>query len=185
MARQDGEGERGEGDFGQPALLETLAETRALRRELQELARGGGNVNRGGDPVSTGRDDRPESTGEFVDDLGSTRDFDRSADNISADVLSLFRELRARGVPVRDIDELRRLAAEFRASEFSGNPALLEEEARKALAIAEQLEMALNRSANAGEGRVRTNTAEDIPEAHREIVADYYRRLGEAGDDEQ
>ena len=185
MARQNGDGERREGESGQPGLADTLAETRALRRELQQLARGGDNVDRGGDPLGTGRDDRPDSTGEFVDDIEFTRDFDRSAENISADVLSLFRELRARGVPVRDIDELRRLAAEFRASEFSGNPALLEEEARKALAIAEQLEMALNRSAKAGEGRVRTNTAEDIPEAHREIVADYYRRLGESGDDEQ
>ena len=113
------------------------------------------------------------------------RDFDRSADDISADVLSLFRDLRGRGVPVQDIEELRRLAAEFRASEFSGNPALLEEEARKALAIAEQIEMTLSRSAKAGDGRVRTNTAEEIPEAHRAIVADYYRRLGETGDEEQ
>ena len=79
MARRNGEGERGEGESGQPGLAETLAETRALRRELQELARGGDNVNRGGDPVRTGRDDRPGSTGEFVDDIEFSREFDRSA----------------------------------------------------------------------------------------------------------
>ena len=76
--------------------------------------------------------------------------------------------------------ELRRLAAEIRASEWSGNPQLLEAEARRALATAEQLEMALAKSARS-EDRVRSSTVDEIPDRHREIVADYYRRLGEAG----
>jgi hypothetical protein len=166
---------------GQNGLADTLADTRQLRRELQQLAEGGADGNRF---AERGRDDLQQSTGVEVGDLEFTRELDLTADNISADVLSLFRELRGRGVPVQDIDELRRLAAEIRASEFSGNPALLEEEARKALALVEQLEMNLSRSARSGDGNVRTNTAEDIPEAHRQIVADYYRRLGQTGDDE-
>ena len=181
LVRAGDEGRDGEPGEGQNGLAETLAETRQLRRELQELAQGGANGNQF---AERGRDDLQQSTGVEVGDLEFTRELDLTADNISADVLSLFRELRGRGVPVQDIDELRRLAAEIRASEFSGNPALLEEEARKALALVEQLEMNLSRSARSGDGNVRTNTAEDIPEAHRQIVADYYRRLGQTGDDE-
>jgi DNA-binding NtrC family response regulator len=147
--------------------------------DLQQLAQGG--MQNDGEPTGAGRDDRPQSTGVPVGDLEITREFDRNADNISADVLSLFRELSARGVPVQDLDELRRLAAELRASEWTGNPALLEEEARRALALVEQLELALARTAE-GDDAVRTNTVDEIPEQHREVVADYYRRLGEIDD---
>ncbi|MDH3441685.1 MAG: hypothetical protein OEM63_13080, partial [Gammaproteobacteria bacterium] len=172
-------GEQGESDGQGGGLEATLAETRALRRELQELAEG--NANTGG-AARRGRDDLQQSTGVEVGDLDVTREFDRTADNISDEVLSMFRELRGRGVPVQDIDELRRLAAEIRASEWSGNPELLEEEARLALSRVEQLEIALAKTART-EARVRTTTADEIPDAHREIVADYYRRLGDAGDD--
>jgi hypothetical protein len=178
MASGGRDGERGD-PSERASLAQTLAETRALRRELQRLA--AGEPTRG-TPSGTGRDDRPESTGVAVEDLEITREFDRSADSISADVLSLFRDLAAAGVPAQDLDELRRLAAEMRASEWSGNPELLEAEARRALATAEQLEMALAKSARS-EDRVRSSTVEEIPDRHREIVADYYRRLGEAGSD--
>ena len=173
-------------ETAQGGLRETLADTRELRRGLQQLSQGEmqgetQGERQPGEPAGTGRDDRPESTGIPVGDLEFTREFDRTADNISEDVLSLFRELSARGVPVRDLDELRRLAAELRASEWTGNPALLEEEARRALALVEQLELALARTAERDDN-VRTNTVDEIPEQHREIVADYYRRLGEGND---
>jgi hypothetical protein len=168
------EGEPG-GERGQAGLQQTLAETRELRRGLQQLAEGG---MQNGDLARSGRDERPQSTGEQVDDIEITREFDRSADDISDDVLSLFRELSSRGVPLQDLDELRRLAAEIRASEWTGNPALLEEEARRALALVEQLELALAKTAETDDS-VRTNTVDEIPEQHRKIVADYYRRLGE------
>ena len=168
------EGEPGE-ESGQGGLQQTLAETRELRRGLQQLAEGG---MQNGDLARSGRDDRPQSTGVPVDDIEITREFDRSADDISDDVLSLFRELSSRGVPLQDLDELRRLAAEIRASEWTGNPALLEEEARRALALVEQLELALAKTAETDDS-VRTNTVDEIPEQHRKIVADYYRRLGE------
>ena len=130
--------------------------------------------------MARGSDDLQQSTGIRVGDIDVTRDFDRTANNISQGVLSLFRELNGRGVPVQDIAELRRLAAAIRASEWSGNPALLEAEARRALAAVEQLEIALSKAARATDVAVRTTPAEEIPEAHRQIVADYFRRLGEA-----
>ncbi len=127
-----------------------------------------------------GRDDLQRSTGIEVGDLEGSRDFDEAADNISEDVIAMFRELREQGVSVQDIDELRRFAADIQASDFSGNPALLEEEARRALAAVEQLEMALVKTARQNDPSVRTSAADEIPSAHKEIVADYYRRLGEA-----
>jgi hypothetical protein len=178
MLRTTRDGEEGDGGQEQNGLAQTLAETRELRRELQRLAQGGAPTN---GPFDRGGDDLRQSTGVPVADIEATRDFDRSADNISSDVLALFRELRGRGVPVQDIDELRRLAAAIRASEFSGNPGLLEEEARRALSRVEQLEMALAKTIDTGDGSVRSNAEDEIPEAHREIVADYYRRLGQAG----
>jgi len=171
----DRNGERDAGESGE-GVGATLAETRELRRQLQRLA--AGDLARGG-AAERGRDDLQQSTGVRVDDLEVTRDFDRDADTISQSVLSMFRELRARGVPVQDIDELRRLAAALKASEFTGNPALLEEEARRALASVEQLEIALARAARPENGNVRTNSGDEIPNEHRDSVADYYRRLGE------
>lgn len=183
MAESGGEG-RGQGS-GQPreGLAETLAETQSLRRELQQLAQGD-QVGRGNGAVTNrGRDDLQQSTGIEVGDLDVRQEFDLQADNISQDVIALFRELRSQGVSVQDIDELRRLAANIRAADFSGNPALLEEEARRALAAVEQLEMALSRTARAGNGAVRTSATDEIPNQHKEIVADYYRRLGESDDE--
>jgi hypothetical protein len=171
----------GRGEDGAETLQGTLAETRQLRRELQRMAEGNpGQQNQpGGDPAGTGRDDRPQSTGQYVDDLEVRGDFDRRANNISQGVLDMFRELRDAGVSVQEIDNLRRLAADIRAADFSGNPELLERESRHALSLVEQLEMALARTARQSDLGVRTGNPDEVSEEHREIVADYYRRLGE------
>ena len=168
-----GEGRDGEGGDG---FAEALAETQRLRRELQRLAEGSA---RGGALTNRGRDDLQESTGIRIGDLEFTRELDRRADNISQDVISLFRELRAAGATVRDIDELRRLAADIRASDFSGNPELLDAESRHALSLVEQLELALARTARKNDVSVRTNATDEVPDEHKEIVADYYRKLGQ------
>lgn len=172
----------GEGEPQRDNLSETLVNTQQLRRELQELARGNAGSGGNGAVTDRGRDDLQSSTGVEVDDLTVTREFDDQADNISQEVIGLFRTLRSRGVAVQDIDELRRLAADIRASDFSGNPALLEEEARRALAAVEQLEMALSKTARQGDSAVRTSIADEIPDQHKEVVADYFRRLGETND---
>jgi len=177
-----GSGGAGQGERERDNLAETLANTQQLRRELQELTRGNASGGGNGAVTNRGRDDLQRSTGVEVDDLTVTREFDDQADNISQEVLGLFRTLRSRGVAVQDIDELRRLAADIRASDFSGNPALLEEEARRALAAVEQLEMALSKTARQGDSAVRTSIADEIPNQHKEVVADYYRRLGETND---
>jgi hypothetical protein len=160
-------------------VAESLAETQQLRRSMQRLAQG----NQGsGAPTSTGRDDRPQSTGIRVADIDISRKVEGQADNLSQRIPDLFNGLRAAGTSAEDIDELRQLAAEIRATEFSGNPELLEREARLALSLVEQLELALAKTARQDREGVWTNTADEIPDAHREVIADYYRRLGESGD---
>ena len=173
MAGQGGEGRDGAGGDG---FAEALAETQQLRRELQRLAEGNA---RGGALTNRGRDDLQESTGVRIGDLEFTRELDRRADNISQDVISLFRELRAAGATVQDIDELRRLAADIRASDFSGNPDVLDAESRHALSLVEQLELALARTTQKNDVNVRTNATDEVPDEHKEIVADYYRKLGQ------
>jgi hypothetical protein len=160
-------------------VAESLAETQQLRRSLQRLAQG----NQGsGAPTSTGRDDRPQSTGIRVADIDISREVEGQADNLSQRIPDLFNGLRTAGTSAEDIDELRQLAAEIRATEFSGNPELLEREARLALSLVEQLELALAKTARQDREGVWTNTTDEIPDAHREVIADYYRRLGESGD---
>jgi len=167
------------GGEGRDDFAETLAETPRLRRELQPLAEGNAT---GGSLTNRGRDDLQQSTGIRIGDIEFTRELDRQADSISQGVINLFRELRAAGATVRDIDELRRLAADIRASNFSGNPDLLDAESRHALSLVEQLELALAKTARKNDVSIRTNATDEIPDEHKEIVADYYRKLGQAED---
>ena len=167
----------GRGGEGRDSFAETLAETQRLRRELQRLAEGNAT---GGLLTNRGRDDLQQSTGIRIGDIEFTRELDRQADSISQGVINLFRELRAAGATVRDIDELRRLAADIRASDFSGNPDLLDAESRHALSLVEQLELALAKTARKNDVSIRTNATDEIPDEHKEIVADYYRKLGQA-----
>ena len=166
-------------DSSAGGFAESLAETQQLRRSLQRLAQGSQSS---GAPTSTGRDDRPQSTGIRVTDIDISRKVEGQADNLSQRIPDLFNGLRAAGTSAEDIDELRQLAADIRATEFSGNPELLEREARLALSLVEQLELALAKTARQDREGVWTNTVEEIPDAHREVIADYYRRLGESGD---
>ena len=150
----------GEPDPGE-RMQETLADTRALRRALQQA----------------GAEKR-------VDDLEVAPDLRQQAQGVSQDVTALLRALSGAGVQARDIDQLRRLAADIQASDFSGNPDVLAREARQALALVEQLELQLAKAVNGDDQGIRSAVDEDIPEQHREIVADYYRKLGQTGEEE-
>ena len=172
-----GNGRGGEG--ARDERVATLAATQQLRRELQRLAEGNA---RAGPLTERGQDNLRQSSGVRFGDLEFTRELDRQADVISRDVIGLFRELRAAGATARDIDELRRLAADIRASEFSGNPELLDAESRHALSLVEQLELALSRTMRKSDVSVHTNAVDEIPDEHKEIIADYYRKLGNAED---
>lgn len=163
----------------EPGIAETLATTRELRRQLEQIGNG---TDREMQPTGSGRDIRTPTTGVRVADIDLTRDIERGIDALSDEVYNQFRELRESGVSPRAIDELRRLAADVRASDFSGNEALLEREAEAVLGLVEQLELALARAAEAGSGAVRATPTEQVPDDHVKPVATYFRRLGEGGD---
>jgi hypothetical protein len=178
MISSAADGEPGPGE----RIQETLADTRALRRALQQAgAQNGGGA--AGIRVG-GPDDRVESTGERVGDLEVAPDLQQQAQGVSQDVTALLRALSGAGVQARDIDQLRRLAADIQASDFSGNPDVLAREARQALALVEQLELQLAKAVNGDDQGIRSAVEEEIPEQHREIVADYYRKLGQTGEEE-
>jgi hypothetical protein len=174
-------GSQGSDEQQRPGLAETLADTQAVRRQLQALADA---ATRSGEITGRGRDDRRESTGELLPDPDVTRNLEREIDTLSDDVMSLFRELREGGLTEEAIDELRRLSADVRASDFSGNEALLAREYQAALTLVEQLELALARAARSRSTAVRAAPAEQVPDEHRKPVADYFRRLGEQGGSE-
>jgi hypothetical protein len=157
MISSAADGEPGPGE----RMQETLADARALRRALQQA----------------GVDTR-------VDDLEVAPALQQQAQNVSQDVTALLRALSGAGVEARDIDQLRRLAADIRASDFSGNPDVLAREARQALALVEQLELHLAKAVNSDDPGIRSAVNEEIPEQHREIVADYYRKLGQVDEED-
>jgi len=177
MAAND---EPGNGGGEQNGVAETLAEIQALRRALQQMSEASGTDQ--GQATGTGRDDLQRSSGEFVPDIDTARALERDGDDVSDEVMNQFNELRAGGLPDEAIDELRRLASDVRASDFSGNEALLERESRAALNLVEQLELAFSRAARSQDANVRATPAETVPVEHRKPVANYYRRLGEAND---
>ena len=172
---------------GQPRseerMQETLAEARALRRALQEAVREQSGAVGGVKPGGPDDGEREQTGGVRAEDIDATA-LERQSEAVAQEVMDALRELARSGAGSRDIDELRRLAMDIRASDFSGNPDILAREARVALAIAEQLELQLSRAVEGNPGGIRGTADDGVPEQHRAIVADYYRRLGQTEDDE-
>jgi len=141
---------------GQPAtrddLAQALEDTRQLRRDLQASS--------------------PEIGEQFRG----------RAAQLADDVTGLLRQLAQAGSSSQDIDRIRELTAGIRASDFSGNEAILARESRAALSLVEQLELALAQASRNDKGVIRNFATDEVPEQYREIVADYYRRLGQEED---
>jgi hypothetical protein len=152
----------GEGDQAQQAL----ASVRALRRSLQEIST---------DNAAAG-DIQGDST-----DAGA--EIEEQAARAIEDVNALLRRASSIGLRAGQTDDLRRLSGKIGQSEFNRNPELIAREARRLLSLVEQLELALAAAVDGRDNALRTNPNEDIPEAHREMVADYYRQLGQTDQD--
>ncbi len=155
------------------ALDTALAETRQLRRALQRMA---GEAQPGAAETATGEgfDGEPPAGSEL----------ERRVADVAGGIGGILRELRERGIDPGELDALRALTVALGDAQFSDTPELLDREARHALGLVEQLELALARSARRDPGEIRVGTETEIPEAYRDIVADYYRRLGAAGQDD-
>ena len=178
MISSAADGEPGQGE----RMQASLDGVRALRRALQQAAaeNGGGLAGvRAGGP-----DDRVGSSGERAEDLEVAPALQRQSQEVSQEATALLRTLSNTGVEARDVDQIRQLAADIRASDFSGNPDVLAREARQALALVEQLELQLAKAVDSDDRGIRSAVNEEIPEQHREIVADYYRKLGQVDEEE-
>jgi len=172
----DGESDQGE------RMQASLDGVRALRRALQQAATENGS---GQGAVRSGwPDERAESTGERAENLEVAPALQQQAQEVSREATALLRALSNSGVEARDVDQIRQLAADIQASDFSGNPDVLAREARQALALVEQLELRLAKAVSSDERGIRSAIDEEVPEQHRKIVADYYRKLGQAGEEE-
>jgi hypothetical protein len=161
------------------AVTEALRDLREdLRRAEGMVAGEGRNAEQSGSRLQAALTNARALRRGLQGPIDDGAPLDRQIQDVSREVSNLLRELQIAGVEPRDIDELRRLAAAIRESEFSGNPEILVQEAQSALSLAEQLELALARAANSGSAAVRNEVPEDIPEQHRQTVADYFRKLG-------
>ncbi|MDX1500420.1 MAG: hypothetical protein R3176_11010, partial [Woeseiaceae bacterium] len=149
------------------ALDTALAETRELRRALQRMA---------GEAQSGGAEAAPGAASDGEPPAGS--EVERRVADFAGGIGGLLRELGERGIDPGELDALRALTVALGDARFTDTPELLDREARHALALVEQLELALARSARRDAGGIRVGTEAEIPEAYRDIVADYYRRLG-------
>ena len=178
MISSAADGEPGQGERIQASLDGVRALRRALQQAAAENSGGLAGISAGGP------DDRVESTGERVEDLEVAPALEQQARDVSQEATALLRTLSSTGVEARDVDQIRQLAANIRASDFSGNPDVLAREARQALALVEQLELQLAKAVNGDDRGIRSAVIEEIPEQHREIVADYYRKLGQVDEEE-
>ena len=105
---------------------------------------------------------------------------ERALESGAAEVPRLTQRIRStEAFDPKDIFALRQFARELGDGRFRGNPALLEQEYRKMMALLEQLEVQLRRQVELGDKQeVRAIVTETVPEPYREAVAEYYRKLG-------
>ncbi len=105
---------------------------------------------------------------------------ERALESGVAEVPRLTQRLRSNeAFDPKDVFALRQFARDLGDGRFLGNPALLEQEYRKMMALLEQLEVQLRRQVELDDKEeVRAIVTETVPEPYREAVAEYYRKLG-------
>ncbi len=169
-------GRAGDTDFDR-----ALAETRALREQLQRLAAGaapdGWGYGEFGDGDVWNMPTQPAVIGPAIGPTILPR-IELRVDDTARAIRRLIPQLRARNLNPAEIDEVRELTRQLELARFDGNANLLAREFNTALALLEQLELRLAQGAQADDpGTVRTAVAEPIPTEYKDAVAEYYRRL--------
>jgi hypothetical protein len=140
-------------------LEQTLARVQQLRQELQRAAQANesGSVL-GGEQTDTDLEGRLRAAAE---NLREALRFTPSG----------------RATP-GTLEDARRAADRWIHGDPNRNREIIARQARRALSDVEQLELVLGRALKPTAG-VRANPDEAVRESHREMVADYYRRLGQ------
>ncbi len=138
--------------------------------------------SRGGWGSWGGPVDRPWGAGSVPrpDDPAVRERMERALEQGLAEVPQLTWQVRQQlEFDPSDIADLRRFAQDAGDGRFLGNPELLAAEYRNMLALLEQLEVKLRRQVELDDKEeVRVIVGETVPEAYREAVAEYYRKLG-------
>ena len=171
------------GQVGDTDFDRALAETRALREQLQRLAAGTAPEGRGYGEFCDGdvwnMPTQPAVIGPAIGPTILPR-IELRADDTARAIRRLIPQLRARNLNPAEIDEVRELTRQLELARFDGNANLLARELNAALALLEQLELRLAQGVQADDpGTVRTAVAEPIPTEYKDAVAEYYRRLSQ------
>ncbi len=146
-------------------LEQTLARVQQLRRELQRAAEANG-----GDDMRAARPGEP----------GSDGDVEQRVREAAAGVRDALWFTPGGRVTRGTLEDARRAADRWLGGDPNRNQDIITREARRALAEVEQLELALGRALKPAGAGVRAAPGEEVRDSHREMVADYYRRLGQA-----
>ena len=164
-------------DQSNDRLQAVLDDTRRLRQNLESRRAISPTVQP--NAIAQGRDDRQQSSGIEVPDLETTASLESESEEVVRGVQDLLRDSENYQLRTMDIAEIADLAAGVRAADYTGNETLLESEVTKALAIVEQLELALSRASQAQAHTVRTRVQEEVSREQQEVAAEYFRRLAE------
>ena len=189
---------------GEDNLDRALAQTRALRRELQQLTSGSpGESNQNNAESGQTTDGSDNQAGQNNNAGGRTGGNwyggwdgwarpngiirpgyrERLNDDINATagtVNPIIPELRDQGLSDAEIDEIYRILRDLTYAPMEGqkNDLILQQELTKRLALLEQLELHLQRGLHKEQaGTVRSTVSETVPAEYKETVAEYYRRL--------
>jgi hypothetical protein len=190
----------------------TLAQSRLLREELQQLANGA--IPPGKEQAGNGQSGSEQGGDQQGGNLqGGYRQggfgrggalaggiWDRTrvpiplgpeaGARIESDIRDIARafrnagsEYRYRGLSARQLNEIRELADRLEQTGLDRNSAILLQEYNEALNLLEQLELRLAQARDQDDAdNMRTVAVEQVPAEHQEMVAEYYRRLSR-GDD--
>lgn len=182
-----------------------LAQTRQLRRELQQLTTGGNNQANNNTPQQ-GRGNNANGGQAAGGNIAGGRTggrygyggwdgwrrpygvigpeyqqrIDREINNTAGTINPIIPELRDQGLTDADIDEIYKLLRNLTNAPMDGekNEAILQHELSKKLALLEQLELRLEKATDKDQpGKLRSAVSEPVPTEYKDVVAEYYRRL--------
>ena len=173
--------EQGEAVYVAPSESAVTEGLRDLSRALERAARDVGELPGLGEPSSLERalanarelrqalEAEPRRAAEALDDR---------AQALSREIGEAMRTELGGRLRYEDANTLRQLADELRIAGGGRDPAAIVANVAETVAIVEQLELELNRALGGERNNVRTQVEDEVPDEYREIVADYYRRLG-------
>ena len=186
-------------------LDRTLARTRSLRRELEQLTRPGNSSQGSNEPGqgqqesadgqpsdSSGQNPGGSAIGNIWGGYGNRRGanidratwdrFGRNLYETAQAIRDVIPELREQDLSLEEINEIRQLTQQLQQqyifSDNGKNQNILEQEFLSALSLLEQLELRLDAGVRNKEPvNVRSTAVEPVATEYKDAVAEYYRRL--------